>query len=93
MPTVYIRLPPRPPATHSVPTMSQEDLCLNVAREIAIGKLANQRALLQHQMATVTGKAAQRQVRSAIDGIGQMIDAARRTSRRPRPVPGVLSCH
>ena len=59
--------------------MSQEDFCLNVAREIVIGKLANQRALLQRQMATVTSKAAQRQVRSAIDGIGQMIDAARRT--------------
>lgn len=60
--------------------MSQEDFCLNVAREIVIGKLANQRTLLQHQMATMINGAGRRQVRSAIDGIGQMINAARRAT-------------
>ncbi|MFQ5858174.1 MAG: CRISPR-associated endonuclease Cas1 [Anaerolineae bacterium] len=58
--------------------MSQEDFCLAVAREVVVGKLTNQRTILERQAATITDRARERQVRSAIGGIGQMIGAARK---------------
>lgn len=60
--------------------MSQEDFCLAVAREIVIGKLVNQRTVLQRRVGGVTDAARQKQVRTAIEGIGQMISAARRAN-------------
>jgi CRISPR-associated protein Cas1 len=58
--------------------MSQEDFCLAIAREVVIGKLTNQRAVLQHQAAMLADGDRVKQVQSAISGIGQMIGAARK---------------
>lgn len=57
--------------------MSQADFCLAVARQIVVGKLTNQRTILQRQATTITDKAQEKAIRSAIGGIGHMIGAAR----------------
>jgi len=58
--------------------MSQADFCLDVARQVVLGKLANQRTILQRQAATSAGTATGKALQSAIGGIGHMIGAARK---------------
>lgn len=56
--------------------MSHAPACLAIARAVVIGKLTNQRTVLQRQAATMVDGEARRQIRAAISGIGRMIEAA-----------------
>jgi CRISPR-associated protein Cas1 len=56
--------------------MSDEARALDIARQVVLGKLTNQRVVLQRRLAAAQGSAAGRAMQEAVDGIGTMRQGA-----------------